>query len=800
MATIWVREFTGGLDTRRMAETASGAVLIKANNGHISRGGDFEKRAAFVPTYALPVGKTVGLAHDKSGIYVFSHLAPSDVGALPNGVQCQRLQHPDGTTALVRILSFDLYAGKIYVVAEFNDGGRYHFYDGVLVPDFKDGRARASFTVTGGGVTPAVAATGTFTVSGGSAGVGNQITDIKINGVSLIFGAVNFGASAAATAAVLASAITNHVSSPDYTAVASGAVVTVRQVSADASVNGAPIVVTTGGDVVVSAGSMSGGAATTTAALSTLTVNGVNIIGAPVLWRDSNEATAAAIVEEINSFSSDVDYVATSVGAKVNILPAAPGAAANGRVVAYATTDGLTVTPASGFTLAGGLDPVALAAATGSFTVSGGSTSSDTFLPSVGGVNIVSAAVPWTSSHTSTAAAIATAINSYTSSPDYTATSSGAVVTITAAVKGSSANGLGISVVTVGSAAVSSVVNMAGGADNSANYPPGTFVKTIGSRVHCVSGPNEHGSGIRAPNKWTTDTTGAFFIDMSTQASGAEELRAVAKYQKWVAVFAERVTQIWYFDSDPTLNTQAQVLNNTGTTSPRSVTQFGDNDLFYCATSGLRSLRARDASNAAATTDIGVPVDTLVTAKLNEMSADERLRVVGLIEPRDGRFWLVMGDTIFVFSYFPGAKISAWSTYEPGFTVEEADVFNRHVYVRSGDTIYVYGGLGKELQYDAAEAEAWLPYLDGESPARVKHLTGFDAAVQGEWQVSMAMRPEDYAVYDNGPIVFSTTYGLESICMYGSSTHFSPRLRSVGTGPAKLGALVLHYTPDVDDD
>src|SRR3954471_13042284 len=66
----------------------------------------------------------------------------------------------------------------------------------------------------------------------------------------------------------------------------------------------------------------------------------------------------------------------------------------------------------------------------------------------VGGVNIISSsAFTLASSFTATSAAtaIASRINSFTSSPDYTATSSSGVVTITAAATGATANGLPIS-------------------------------------------------------------------------------------------------------------------------------------------------------------------------------------------------------------------------------------------------------------------------------------------------------------------------------------------------------------------
>ena len=144
MGIIWVREFKSGLDTRRMAEAAAPGVLTRANNGHITRGGEFEQRAAFVPTYTLPDG-TVGLLALNTGLLTFgSGVTPAGMSV---GVSYQRLQHTDGATALARILSADLYRGLPYVVGEFADGAIFHFYDGARVTDWYDGRSRATFTI-----------------------------------------------------------------------------------------------------------------------------------------------------------------------------------------------------------------------------------------------------------------------------------------------------------------------------------------------------------------------------------------------------------------------------------------------------------------------------------------------------------------------------------------------------------------------------------------------------------------------------------------------------------------------------
>jgi hypothetical protein len=98
--------------------------------------------------------------------------------------------------------------------------------------------------------------------------------------------------------------------------------------------------------------------------------------------------------------------------------------------------------------------------ATGTVTLSGSSGSVDTL--TVGGVAIIDAAVAFSTDLTVTAANLAAAINNARSVPDYTATSAGAVVTITAPRgMGAGANSLVVAAGTTGLTAVTA--NMSGG-------------------------------------------------------------------------------------------------------------------------------------------------------------------------------------------------------------------------------------------------------------------------------------------------------------------------------------------------
>lgn len=347
-----------------------------------------------------------------------------------------------------------------------------------------------------------------------------------------------------------------------------------------------------------------------------------------------------------------------------------------------------------------------------------------------------------------------------------------------------------------------------------ANAPPNAadsgvpeVLLTNSQKMFVGSGENLFFSAVDAPTDFGAGAgVGEGVIVMSTHAQGSEALTGLARYDEYVAVFGRRVIQTWFFDPDPNLSKQAQVLEETGCIAPRSVTQRGDGDVFYLDRSGIRSLRARDSSNSAATSDIGSAIDPLVTSQIDTLGETAAADAIGLIEPRDGRFWLILDDTIYVFSYFAAARVSAWTEYKPGFPITDAVVWEDRVWLRSGDTIYVYGSLPDEpFQYsEDVIADAWLPYLDADQPARAKHLMGIDMTVRGTWDVALAMDPNDENAEDRAATVDQTTFGLERLTVNGIGNHISVRFRSKrpasDTVPARLGSALLHFARDDEED
>jgi len=106
-----------------------------------------------------------------------------------------------------------------------------------------------------------VLATGSIDITGGSAGAGNEVQTITVNGVDVLGGAVSWATSNEATATAVAAAITANTSAPDYNATAVGASVIISGVAGSGSTpNGFLIAGTVGGDVTVgNSVAMSGG-------------------------------------------------------------------------------------------------------------------------------------------------------------------------------------------------------------------------------------------------------------------------------------------------------------------------------------------------------------------------------------------------------------------------------------------------------------------------------------------------------------------------------------------------------------
>lgn len=319
----------------------------------------------------------------------------------------------------------------------------------------------------------------------------------------------------------------------------------------------------------------------------------------------------------------------------------------------------------------------------------------------------------------------------------------------------------------------------------------GFYVRTYKTKMYSVGGSVLYFSAVGNPADWTG--TGSGSIDLSLEDSDMTDCTALEVYYDKLAILSKTATQLWQIDPDPLKNQYVQTLRDAGTVAWRSVLQYGSGDVMYVAPSGIRSLRARNASLAAAVSDIGSPLDPLMQQLFRSLGEDWMSGTISLLQPVTGRFWIILPDRIYILSAFPGPKITAWSQYEPGFNITAAAVYQHRIMVRDDqNNIYAYGGTDG-LTYDDCPVEVVFPFHAGDQPATKKFYQGIDAAAQGQWEVSAAFNPADENAEDYLGLIDGPTFMEGAFRMEGHATHMSLRLRCFSDGPASLSNLIVHY-------
>lgn len=323
-------------------------------------------------------------------------------------------------------------------------------------------------------------------------------------------------------------------------------------------------------------------------------------------------------------------------------------------------------------------------------------------------------------------------------------------------------------------------------------------ILTHKNKMYAGAGTNLFFSVVANAALWRDNTvgseanTGAGVIDMAAQSANDEAITGLGQYQGSLAIFSRNSTQIWSMDPNPGANVQLQVLDNTGTRSPKTIRSFGDLDLFYLSDSGYRSMRARDSSNAASVTDVGTPIDDIVLAHMQTLTDAQIEQADAIIEPRDGRYMSALDDTEYVFSFFSTSKISAWSTYKPGFVISDYAVLNGRVYARSGDSIYLLGGDDND-QYTEQEVIVEMPYLDARTIGTWKKWTGLDVILTGTWDVYVNTNPNRPDVWVKTATLYKSSVSQMNLAMQQFSPVLKMKFVHQGNEYACLSKIVVHY-------
>lgn len=327
---------------------------------------------------------------------------------------------------------------------------------------------------------------------------------------------------------------------------------------------------------------------------------------------------------------------------------------------------------------------------------------------------------------------------------------------------------------------------------------------TFLSKVYGVQETFLSFSGLATPDEWGTPAaTGSGYIDGSQEGPQFFDLTAAALYQNRILAFSRKGLLVYGVDPDPDLNQLLQSISNFGCIAPKSIVNLGELDVLFLSYSGVRSVRARDSSNIATVADAGAPINrTLVNHLQLLLQADGEVPAVATYEPNDGRYLLALGDVIYAFSYFPSSRVSAWTTYTPGFDVLDMVSIDSNTFVLGDDFLYSYGrysirdqniGFLSPSDYDLSPVEVVMPYIDAEAPATAKQWSGLDAGVEGVWSIDANFNLRAQEHYERLASFTGTSYDRPASTMDARSTHCKLRFTHQSAGYAALRNVTLHY-------
>jgi hypothetical protein len=307
---------------------------------------------------------------------------------------------------------------------------------------------------------------------------------------------------------------------------------------------------------------------------------------------------------------------------------------------------------------------------------------------------------------------------------------------------------------------------------------------------------------LNTPTVWDPLAVGsdAGFINIATATEGNERLLVAARYQELGAIFSEENITLYQLDQDPANFAFNTTLEHTGTKAADSVLRYGNDDVFYLDATGVRSMRSRSTVNAPFVSDVGNAIDTYVQELVATLTKQQVADAKSAIEPKTGRYWLALGDNILVLSFFPSAKITAWSVYEPtefeGQPVQRFVRAGGRIVARAGDYLYFYGGLTADVQPEDDEvvAEVETAFMGAQTQATIKYLTGFDIALRNTWSCEIAFDPtDDTRTFNVGNLSKTTFADSKRIPIPGQSSMLALKLTCSKGGPATISMVAIHY-------
>jgi len=736
-AYIALEDMRAGLDARKGVASAPAGTLREALNGHITPGGEFEKRKAFVQT-SLPSG-TYGLEAITNGLVTFG--SDADPGGWPRGqvVQYQRLQHPAitywGTNYnatyhnLTGIVWSVCHEGLPFAAAAFSDGRQFLYYNGQLVTNSADGIIFDAIPMSQIRSTIRNQIVAKFVER-------DELNAAAVSGTGYYYypahdyeGALLFGTAAFSV-------------TPSVTTATSSAIWIHERTQAGPAYPGVAAYV--GYNVAGSAGNWFVFAAGDPSTSSNRIVLTGATNGGRVDWAVSDANTASLIATQINTKTVDHGYSATTFGNLVSVSAPIPD---HGKP----QTDG-----EGSFVDRVSYTPVALYESHTGAHHYDNFTSGYKSLPAAASVQDM--AIDGTNWSTSDSWSM-----DVTTASETFRIGKGNIAGRTSFSGFSHKNRVYLTL--SNEFGFSSITDPMKFEDQDTGAGVVTFSSTFGS-LDTVEGIGEYQGGIAVAGKlttqlWNTDPDPADFYLRQTLPIGTvsgQTIQALGKLDT-LMLSGSGVRSLRVRDSSGNA-----IVEDVGTPIDSFV---------QAAMAGLTETQKRAAC---ATVDpasgrywVYIPGNYIYVFSFHPLSGISA--------------WT---------RYAPTFIQSATNTW---FAPQKFTVYAGQIFARSTNAVYAYGGTGG-TNYDACTMLAETPFLNGNTPGTYKSYGGMDLISEGIWTAKLGANlasDQSYVTVIAGATNSTVTTGRPGLA--ARATHFKVRLEESGTGYARLSSVLLYYQP-----
>jgi len=279
------------------------------------------------------------------------------------------------------------------------------------------------------------------------------------------------------------------------------------------------------------------------------------------------------------------------------------------------------------------------------------------------------------------------------------------------------------------------------GSDNTTikdtNCPHTVAVLKMEEKIWAVDGDVVRFSATGKPKDWTTSLDSGF-LPTGLKTRNADNAIALGQYRNHqLVVLFEDGAQLWNVDPDPALHSYEKSLDGFQTRFPRSVLKFAG-DLFVLSDGGVRSTTEKVFSENINEEDVGSPIDKDIKAVLTDTSTVFSGRYNSL-----GQYWVIIDSNVFVYTFSSTGKISAWSIYTYGFTIDALEEFKGRLYMRSGNSVYLVDESVFRDDGVAYEAVIQTAFLNAKSPGVDKIWDGLHTICEGTADVSFRWDPNN---------------------------------------------------------